>query len=287
MTKLLLLFVAACAASSDASLTNTTTEDITVNGIELVTKTSETSSTWWRSPEAYCSAGKSLWGLGSTGPENGSVLFRGLLPIQGYAAYPTEAKAAAQEDLAGTTANWSMTAYGICGIDQPDLKLVQTNSGYSSASTRTWTVNCPAGKKVIGAGGTIFEGEGRVKIDEIRPNASLDQVTVTASEDQDGTTAAWSVQAYAICATPPPGLQRIATVATSGWDGRTVVARCPSEQKLLSSSGGVFASVPTAMRVFEIRPSSDLTSTTVRVTTKGSTSGVTGEVRSYAICADG
>ena len=140
---------------------------------------------------------------------------------------------------------------------------------------------------MVGAGGTIWQGEGRVKIDEIRPDATLDQVTVTASEDQDGTTEGWSLQAYALCAAPPPGLQRIATVVNNAWDGRAVVATCPSEQRLLSSSGGVATTTPTPMRVYEIRPSADLTSTTVRVTTKGSTAGMTGQVRSYAICADG
>ena len=79
----------------------------------------------------------------------------------------------------------------------------------------------------------------------------------------------------------------MSTVAANGWDQRSVVARCPSERRLLSVGGGVAASDPRAMRVFELRPSTDLSSATVRVTTKGSTSGVTGEVRSYAICADG
>ncbi len=291
MKKLLLLCTMTGCLSEDPSLDEVLLEeavsDITVNSLELVTKTEGPSSTWWRSPDAYCSYNHSLWGMGSTQPSNGSILFRGLVPIQGNATHPVGAQAAAQEDLAGTTTNWSMTTFAICGLKQPDLEIVDTGSSYSSSSTRTWTSSCPAGKKVIGAGGTIWYGDGRVKIDEIRPNETLDQVTVTASEDQDGTTSNWQLRAYAICATPPPGLVRVRAAAANAWNGSAVTATCPNEKRLLSASGGVSASNPTPMRVFEIRPSSGLTSATVRVTTKGSTSGVTGEVRSYAICADG
>jgi hypothetical protein len=276
----------ACLSEDDPSLSETV-EDITVNGLELVTKTEGPSSTWWRSPDAYCSYNHSLWGMGSSQPSNGSILFRGLVPIQGNAQYPVGAEAAAQEDLAGTTTNWSMTTYAICGLKQPDLEVVDTGGPSGSSPTRTWTSSCPAGKRVVGAGGTIWYGNGRVKIDEIRPNETLDQVTVTASEDQDGTDSGWVLRAYAICATPPPGLVRVRAAVANGWNGSSVTATCPSEKRLLSASGGVSATTPTAMRVFEIRPSSGLSSSTVRVTTKGSASGVTGEVRSYAICADG
>jgi len=108
-----------------------------------------------------------------------------------------------------------------------------------------------------------------------------------ASEDQDGTTSSWSLRAYAVCAVAPPGLIRVRTVAANGWDARSVVAQCPSEKRLLGVGGGVSANDMRALRIFDMEPSWDLTSATVRVTTKGSTSGVTGEVLSYAICADG
>jgi hypothetical protein len=258
-----------------------------LNGLELFEEFSGQHSTWWRSPKAYCSGTKTLVGMGSTQPNDGSILFRGLIPAQGAAPNPIGAESAAQEDLTGTMADWKMTAYAICSIPLAGLEVAESGSSYDTTSTRTWSVSCPSGKKVIGAGGTIWQGEGRVKIDEIRPNESLDQVTVTASEDQDGTSSGWSLRAYAVCAYPIPGLVRVSKVAANGWDERNVDATCPSEKRLLSVGGGVAASDPIAMRVFDLRPSQGLTVATVRVTTKGSTSGVTGEVRSYAICADG
>jgi hypothetical protein len=257
-----------------------------VNDLTRVAKVSETSSTWWRSPESICSTGTQLLGMGSSQPSNGSILFRGMLAYKAVTGVVVGAETAAQEDLLGTTVSWNMTSFAMCGT-VPGVSYVQDGTTYTSDATRTWTVSCPAGKKVLGGGGTIWQGDGRVKIDEIRPNETLDQVTVTASEDQDGTTQGWSLQVYAICATPPPGLVRVKAVAASGWDGRAVVASCPSEKRLLSVGGGVEASNRTPMRVFDLVPSSGLTSATARVTTKGSTSGITGEVRAYAICADG
>ncbi len=126
-----------------------------------------------------------------------------------------------------------------------------------------------------------------MKVDEIRPNETLDQVTVVASEDRDGTGEAWSLRAYAICAYAPPGLVRVSATAANAWNGTAVVARCPSEKRLLGVGGGVSATDTRGLRIYNMRPSADLSTATVRVTTKGSTSGVTGEVRSYAICADG
>ncbi|WP_438017439.1 hypothetical protein WMF18_42875 [Sorangium sp. So ce315] len=258
-----------------------------VNGLELVSKSSGLSSTWWRSPTVYCPGGSTLVGMGSSQTWNEHILFRGLIPAQGLAANPYGTQAAAQEDLAGTTINWQITAFATCSRQLSGLTVAKADSASSSSASRTWTVSCPSGKKVVGAGGTIMYGDGRVKIDEIRPNETLDQVTVTASEDQDGTSSNWLLRAYAVCADAPTGLVRVRATAANGWDRRPVVATCPAEKRLLSVAGGVDASVRTAMRTYEMVPSHDLKTAMVRVGTKGSSAGVTGEVRAYAICADG
>jgi hypothetical protein len=88
---------------------------------------------------------------------------------------------------------------------------------------------------VIGAGASLAGGFGHVVLDDIVPNANLTQVGVTAWETQVGTDQGWGVSAYAICATPPPGLQRVS--ASSGSDRsrphETVVAACPTGKKVL------------------------------------------------------
>jgi hypothetical protein len=262
------------------------TSALTISGLERVLATSEVSSQWWRSPMVTCNGSNKLIGMGSLQPANGSILFRGLVPHTGDSPYPDRFETSAQEDHDGTSADWSITGYGICGA-QPSLMSLHSTTGAASSATRhVQTVNCPSGTRVIGAGGTILDGEGRVKIDEIAPSAALDQVTVTASEDQDGTSESWSVRAYAVCSLAPSGLVRVTAVTPNGWDGTSVIARCPSGKRLLGLGGGVSATDLHALRVYGLIPSSSLTSATTRAITKGSTAGVTGEVRSYAICAD-
>ncbi|MGH3713013.1 MAG: hypothetical protein ACRDT4_06055 [Micromonosporaceae bacterium] len=255
-----------------------------VQGLQLVWSESDYSSTWWRSPDAYCPSGKSLVGMGTWLDYNDNILFRGLVPIQGNASNPIGAQAAAHEGLNGTAQQWRQTTYAICGYTPSGLVKIESGSPSSSTNLKTWTASCPSGKKVLGAGGTVHYGDGRVKVDEIRPNETLDQVTVTASEDQYGTGESWSVRAYAICAYPPPGLVRVRSAVSNGWN-RSVGVSCPSEKVLLSVAGGVTANDMRRLRVTHLYPfDTDAAEAEVRT---NSTSGLTGEVRAYAICADG
>jgi len=276
------------SAGADDDAPETTAEAtsaLTISGLERVQATSETSSQWWRSPTVTCNGSNKLLGMGSLQPANGAILFRGLVPHTD-GVYPDRFEAAAHEDLGGTSADWSITGYGICGAQPSLMSLHSTTSVASSAAKQVQTVNCPSGTKVLGAGGTILDGDGRVKIDEIAPNAALDQVTVTASDDQDGTSSNWQVRAYAICAVAPTGLVRVTETAANAWDGTSVIARCPSGKRLLGLGGGVSATDLHALRVYGLIPATNLASAVTRAISKGSTAGVTGEVRSYAICAD-
>jgi hypothetical protein len=292
-----LLAMTACVESEDpVDVEDTSETDVVagvpyvLNNLELVTENSGYHSTWWRSPTTYCSAGNTLFGLGYIQPYDPSLLFRGTIPIQGAGQYPTAAQASVHEDLRGTTNNWSMTTAGICGRAMSSQQLVKYKSSYNSTALKNVTVACPGTLRVIGAGGTIHYGEGRVKVDEIRPNETLTQVTVYASEDNDGTTGAWEVEAYAICAVAPAGLVRVTATAWRTFDGTPVTASCPPEKRLIGMGGGTDSLTPTSLRMVQIWPASDLRSVTVRAGIKhnGSTIPyVAGNLKAYAICADG
>jgi hypothetical protein len=62
-------------------------------------------------------------------------------------------------------------------------------------------VSCRTGKKVVGAGGDITGGVGRVVMDDITPDSSLSNVRVAAHNTQAGPVGDWVLRAYAICAT--------------------------------------------------------------------------------------
>ncbi len=63
----------------------------------------------------------------------------------------------------------------------------------------TVTVSCPAGKHLLGTGARINNGNNRVVLDDLRPDASLRNVTVTGYEDSDGYDSDWTVTAFGIC----------------------------------------------------------------------------------------
>ena len=119
----------------------------------------------------------------------------------------------------------------------PGLQRVSATSALNS-SNKSVTVNCPAGKRVLGAGADINAGNGQVLFDDIRPNAALTAVTVQAVEDETGQSGPWSVTAYAVCADPIAGLERVATTsALDSTPNKFVTATCPAG-KLATGVGG-------------------------------------------------
>ena len=61
-----------------------------------------------------------------------------------------------------------------------DLEVVSLSTALNSSSDKSVTVNCPAGKEIINAGGDIINGDGGVTIVELRPTVT--SATVTAYE---------------------------------------------------------------------------------------------------------
>ena len=92
----------------------------------------------------------------------------------------------------------------MCANPPPGLQLVTVTSESDSEELKVVTATCPTGKNLIGTGGEISTGVGQVVLDDIRPNASLTSVTVTAIEDENGFGLGfgWYAVAYAICANP-------------------------------------------------------------------------------------
>ena len=83
----------------------------------------------------------------------------------------------------------------------PGYTVVRAVSASDSIASKSVTVFCPGNTRVIGTGYATTGGEGNIIVNTLRPSTT--SVTATASEDQDGTTAAWSVEAQAVCANQP------------------------------------------------------------------------------------
>ncbi len=109
----------------------------------------------------------------------------------------------------------------------------------STSSDKSITATCPAGKQLVGAGADVTPGDGHVLIEDIRPSPDLTKLTVKAVEDQTGTTANWFVQAFAICAQAPPGLQRVSATSATNSSTKGVAVSCPAGKRVLGVGGDI------------------------------------------------
>ncbi|HEU4426206.1 MAG TPA: hypothetical protein VFR67_27015 [Pilimelia sp.] len=73
----------------------------------------------------------------------------------------------------------------------------RAESAYDSESSKTATATCDPGEVVIGAGGRVKDGDGRVRLAAIIP--TLTSVEVRADELSEGHDGSWSVVAFAVC----------------------------------------------------------------------------------------
>lgn len=165
-------------------------------GLDLVSASSESSSEP-KSVTAPCPPGKSLvGGGGSIIGGRGQVVLDDLVPTSGLGGMIV----AAFEDQDGTPSPWALGVHAVCANPLPGLERVEARTATNSLD-KSISARCPAGKKVVGAGGEIFAGLGQVRMDDVSPNADLSAVLVTATEDQDGFSQNWFAHAYAVCAT--------------------------------------------------------------------------------------
>jgi hypothetical protein len=138
----------------------------------------------------------------------------------------------ALEDETGTAGNWTLSYGAICATPPPGLERVAATSPLNSAN-KSVSVSCPAGKRVLGAGADLNTFNGQVILDDLRPNAALTSVTVNGVEDETGNPANWSLTAYAVCANPVAGLERIAqTSPLDSSQAKFVSPSCPGGKVL-------------------------------------------------------
>jgi hypothetical protein len=168
-------------------------------------------------------------------------------------------------------------------VPPPGLQRVSATSALNSTN-KSITANCPAGKRVLGVGADINAGNGQVLFDDIRPNAALTAVTVQALEDETGFSGPWSVTAYAVCADPIAGLERVATTsALDSGPNKPVFMSCPSGKLATGVGADINAgSGQVLFNVFDVSSSGG-----VIVQGTEDETGFSGpwSVTAYAICA--
>lgn len=89
------------------------------------------------------------------------------------------------------------------------LEMVFALSNFNSNSTKTQSVSCPAGKKVVGTGGNIAPdalvgNTNDIHLTTLLVSNDLTKVTVSAAEAPSGADFGWTLVAQATCAYVAP-----------------------------------------------------------------------------------
>jgi hypothetical protein len=203
----------------------------------------------------------------------------------------------AVEPSGGTSEQWQLVVTAVCVPTRsvPGLLYVSAFSATDSAGGHSATVECPAGRRLIGMGGLVDSdniGQDRLTLAGIRPDGGLTSVTAVGYETGqfDGY---WRAKATAACAYPLPGLTRIG-VADTAFDSasvRLVRAACPAGTTVLSAGFDVYAAnggaaVPSFFPDLDLAGASNIAG--IEVTAREVPTGFAGSWRliGYGICAN-
>jgi hypothetical protein len=254
--KFLLLPTTAMVLASFAALGSALPASAAGSGLELVSKQSAVDSTNAKAVTVYCPVGKVL--AGAAGQINisktGKAVLEDVTPLPSM----NGATVVGTETGAGTTLNWTVKAYAICvyGLASPTLVSQQTPV---DSNSKALLLTCPVGDQVVSAGGQINIGtSGKVGLHEFTPE-TLSTVRVIAGEISAGTTANWTMTAYALCASPPFGLQIVRTTSVIDSNhAKSVVAHCPAGKRVMGAGADITANEGNKVMLDEITPLPDL-----------------------------
>jgi hypothetical protein len=208
-----------------------------VPGLVAVTVTSaETGSEPFKGALAVCPPRTNIVGGGADILGGGhGVHLAGINPAPlGYP--PNSLWATANDDVSGYAGSWSIRSWAICAPGLNSWEMVQVSKFEPLGSPlAVATASCPAGKKVIGAGGRS-EGKPSVILDSINIASDLSSVTVEVAAING---AAPHAYAYAMCVTPVPGQQLIHVSGPFDSADKTLTINCPKGTSLHGVGGGL------------------------------------------------
>ena len=257
---------------------------LAVPGLVAVTVTSaETGSEPFKGVAAYCPAGTKILGGGADVMGGGhSVRIAGINPAP-ILVNPNALWATAHEDLLGYGGSWSLRAWAICAPAPAGWEIVLADHAEPAGSPFSIaTAQCPAGKKVIGAGGRST-GKVNVFLTSVDIAADLSSVSVDVTGIDGASPTAY---AYAICVNPLPGQQRVALYTRFASTDRTMSLSCPGGTKVHGVGGGLTAPAGQAY-LDELGPSgASLTGAALDAREDADGTTDTWSTRLYAVCAD-
>jgi hypothetical protein len=186
-----------------------------------------------------CPAGSHVLGGGADIYAGGQgVHVSSMRPVAGQ---PDSFVVSAAEDALGYPNSWNIEATAICATVVNGWQIVEGSTFSPAGETDTSAqADCPAGKKVIGAGGWVINDTYYV-LDDVMPDFDLSGVTVEAMHDGTPVSRDDSTMtiAYAVCAYPLPAQQMVYQVSAGGTGNKSVSVLCPDGTQVQGAGGGL------------------------------------------------
>ena len=127
-----------------------------------------------KSGRASCPAGKRIIGGGAQINDHGEgqTMLAQLEPVRN--AQNGDWYDAAAYAIPGYIGNWSLQVYAICANPIPGLGVYFHTGDFGPAAFKDVKLACPVGKRVLSAGGRVYNGGGRVGLQLVRASRPLD-----------------------------------------------------------------------------------------------------------------
>ena len=267
--------VAAMAATMMAAFASPASAGLI--GVQIKSETSVSSSVR-KSIDADCPPDTVLVGTGGSVSDNREVRIKDITPSV------NSVEVEAVEDDDGTTGSWTVTATAVCAVRPPGYELVEQTDPSNSTTREAAQADCTGDNVVLGTAAEIDGiSAGDVVIDTIIP--TRDSVRVVANEDQNGTTANWSVAAWAICADPAAAPTIVSDISASTPNAKSESVACTSGSA--TGIGGLLVGPYGEIALSSLKPSEYLGTHLGFTQGAGDDDGASGNftVTVYLICA--
>ena len=261
-----------------------------VPGLQRTTGTSVSDSSTSKTVAARCPAGKRVLGGGGTVTGGrGQVVLEQLEPAQ--TATDDRFVVSAREDGSGYSRNWRLTAYALCASPLPGYGILPSTSGSPSSNSPQNTISFCLGQPEVGFGGRVNGGAGQVHLTNLvrDSNGTVDFTSIAGQEDANGFAGAWTVTAYAVCASVPANFTPASATTPPSSANKSATVSCPAGT-LVHGAGGQLTPaasglVNRSLVIDNIAIDAQLRSVTVRAVEDEAGTGASWSVRAFALCA--
>ena len=261
-----------------------------VPGLQRTTGTSVSNSSTSKTVTARCPAGKRVLGGGGTVTGGrGQVVLERLEPVQ--TATDDRFVVGAREDGSGYSRNWRLTAYALCASPLPGYGILPSTSGSPSSNSPQNTISFCLGQPEVGFGGRVDGGAGQIHLTNLvrDSNGTVDFTSIAGQEDANGFAGAWTVTAFAVCASVPANFTPASATTPPSSVNKSATVSCPAGT-LVHGAGGQLT--PTAsglvnrsLVIDNIAIDAQLRSVTVRAVEDEAGTGASWSLRAFALCA--